>query len=88
MRKLDTTLRGVARKDRGSGSKLKKSSSQIWPKLCQNKVDMTLRTLPGRFRPKRFGCLATGAQKWRENQKLTNFTLSVRDRAVSQPLRF
>ena len=49
---------------------------------------MTVRTLPGGFRQKRFGCLATGAQKWRENQKLTNLTLSDRGRAVSQPLRF
>ena len=49
-----------------TGSKLKKSISPIWPKLCQKKVDMPVRTLPEQFCPKRFGCLATSAQKWRE----------------------
>jgi len=37
---------------------------------------MTLRTLTGGFCPKRFGCLATSKRKWRENENLTNFSVS------------
>ena len=37
---------------------------------------MTLRTLHLGFRPKPFRCLATGTQKWRENENLTNFSVS------------
>ena len=49
---------------------------QNWLKFGPKWVDMTLRTLTGWFCPKRFRCLATGEQKWRENENLTNFSRS------------
>jgi len=37
---------------------------------------MTIRTLPGGFCPKPLSCLATRKQKWRENENLTNLSVS------------
>ena len=64
------TLRGVVRGDWGRRDKRKKSMSQNWLKFCWKKVDMTSRTLPEGFCPKRGCCLATSKQKWRENENL------------------